>query len=76
MILPAQAQIGRRGEGKQLFPRALVECIRDARNPDASQVAVLAEKFWLEAIAWGNLGTRELAERMARVALAGEDAAS
>ena len=58
----------------QLFPSALVECIRDARDPHAAQVAMLAEKVWNEAIAVGKLGDRALAEKMARAALAGDPA--
>ncbi len=58
----------------QLFPSALVECIRDARDPHAAHVAVLTDKFWNEAISLGKLGDRALAEKMARAALAGERA--
>ena len=56
---------------EQLFSRELIACIREGQKPRADQVAVLAEKLWKEAIAPGELGGPDLAEKMARVALAG-----
>lgn len=56
---------------EQLFPRPLVECIRDARPPGEKEVDILSEKLWSEGLSFSPSGDRPRAKAMARAALGG-----
>ena len=53
----------------QLFPRALVTCIRDGRPPEPAEVSAVAQRLWDEC-AGANLTQSQVAT-LARVALFG-----
>lgn len=55
----------------RLFPRAVVACIREGRQPDSAEVARVTERVWAEAVSFCAPDQHDLAERFAFAALGG-----
>ena len=57
---------------QDLFPRALVACIAEGRQPHDHELAIMSEKVLAEALGTGGLSHgRHLADELARLALSG-----
>ncbi|WP_324827716.1 hypothetical protein [Qipengyuania zhejiangensis] len=56
---------------REVFPRQLVECIRDARTALPHELAELSERIWREGLAHSLRARRRHAHDLAKVALCG-----
>jgi hypothetical protein len=57
---------------QRMFPRALLACINEDRQPSASELASVTDKVWLEAfVTPGRSDNRQCAAMLAKTALTG-----
>lgn len=57
-----------------MFPRAVIACIREGRQPSIEEVAGVTETVWAEGVSFFSSGQHELAEKFAFAALGGSPA--
>ena len=69
--LPSGSPRGSWRKIEQMFPRALIACICEARPAKADEIALLGEKLWFEGLSRSDLCDRRTTDAMAKAALGG-----